>query len=240
MTPNWAAKFLGVGLFFAIVALLFCTLALSRAGCPACLPEFASNGVKLDVLTLELPANGNELRRVLYLGRPFSNAVRDVYAKQMSVDDVFVWLYPAQFVFACFCFVRLTQVKWTRLLLLAASLVMIWAGWLDHGEKQHHLRHIERLRLALQSTGSRRGPCVDGEVGVLRLSSILGGGGLTLGIGDAASLRLNGRATGILCAALFSTFLLVILGWTLGNREIIRWSAVAYSIFPLGLLWGSI
>lgn len=237
MTPNWVAKFIGVGLFSAIVALLLCTLAVSRAGCPACLPEFASNGVKLDVLTLELPANGNELRRAIYLGRPFSRAVRDVYGTQMKVDDVFLWLYPAQFVFACLFFALLTQVKRTRVLLLAAGLVMLWAGWLDHGENSiiclilsDSGAHFNQLAPAVAHVSMEKWVCFGS-------AAFLAAAGLTLVIGDAASLRLNGRATGILCAALFSTFLLVILGWTLGNREIIRWSAVAYSIFPLGLLW---
>ncbi len=236
MTPNWAAKVVRAALFFAIAALLLCALSMSRAGCPACLPEFASNGVKLDVLTLELPANGNELRRVLYLGKPFSRAVRDVYGEQMMVDDVFLWLYPAQFVLACFYFALICEARRSRLLLLAASLLMIWTGWLDHGENSI-------IHAILSDSGSRFNQLAPAVAHVslekwlcFGAAAFLAAAGLLLlRIGGIPSL--TGYAAVVICAALLSTFLLIILGWTIRSRNIIGWSAVVYSIFPLALLW---
>lgn len=210
---------------------------MSRVGCPACLAEFAGNGVKLDVLALELPANGDELRGTLYLGKPFSPAVRGVYDKQTNVDDVFSWLYPAQFVLACLYFVLTSEVKLARLLLLAASLAMIWAGWLDHRENSfiHAIlsdsgSHFNQLAREVSHVSMQKWLCFGG-------AALLAAAGLVLQMGDRRSVGLRKSTAVVLCSALISTFLLIIAGRALGNRNIVGWSVITFSIFPLALLW---
>ena len=235
--PKWAVTFVQVALFFSIVALFAYAVSMSRAGCPDCLEEFASNGVKLDLLALEMPADGNELRGTLYLGKPFSHAVREVYEKQTSVDDVFLWLYPAQFVLACFYFALTAGTKLSRPLLLIASLVMIFAGWLDHRENRF-------IHAILRDSGSHFNQLAREVTQVsmqkwlwFGMAAFLAAVGLVSRMKGGGSKGLTGNASSVLCAALMSTSLLVIVGRALSNRNIVGWSAVAFSIFPLALLW---
>ncbi len=234
---KFATKFVKVALFLAIVALFVCAAYISRVGCPACLAEFAGNSVRLDVLALELPTGGDELRGTLYLGKPFSQTVRDVYAKQTNVDDVFLWLYPAQFVLGCFYFALTSEVKPARLLLLAANLAMIWAGWLDHRENSfiHAIlsdsgSHLNQLAREVSHVSMQKWLCFG-------VADLLAATGLVLQIGDRRPEGLTGSATGVLCAALISTCSLLIVGRSLCNRNIVGWSAIAFSIFPLAMLW---
>jgi hypothetical protein len=210
---------------------------MSRIGCPACLAEFAGNGVKLDVLALELPAGGNELRGTLYLGKPFSRTVRDVYDKQTNVDDVFLWLYPAQLVLACLYFALTGEAKLSRLLLIAASLAIVLTGWLDQRENSliHAIlsdsgSHFNQLARHVSHASMQKWLCFGG-------AALLAAAGLEFQIRDGRSEHLTAGATGVVRAALISTFLLVIVGRALGNRDMVGWSAVAYSLFPLALLW---
>ncbi len=235
--PKWAIKVVKIALLFAIVALFVCGFSMSRAGCPGCLEEFASNGVKLDVLALEMPANGDELRRTLRVFKPFSQTVRNTYEKQTNVDDVFLWLYPAQFVLACFYFALTGGTKLSRLLLIAASLAILVVGWLDQSENVYihaTLRdsgaHFNQLAREVARISMQKWPCFG-------LSAFLAAAGLALRMREGGPNGLSGSATGLLCAALMSTCSLVILGLATGNRSMVGWSAVPFAIFPLAVLW---
>jgi hypothetical protein len=234
--PKWAARATEVALFFVMSALFTCAVYMSRVGCPACLPEFSSNGVKLDVLALELPANGDELRRILYLGKSYSSAVRDVYEKQTKVDDVFLWLYPAQFVLACFYFSLPGLKKASQLLLIAASLAMIIAGWLDHQENSliHAIlkdsgAHLNLLALAVRGVSMQKWL----SFGVAAFLAAVGLALQTHGDGPASFTK---SAVAFVCTILVLVSVLTAVGLA-GNREVIGWSAWAYSLFPVSLLW---
>lgn len=236
-TPKWALKSVEAALLFSIVAWFVCTCHMSRVACPTCLEEFVSNGVKLDVLALEMPASDDELRGTLYLGKPFYGAVRDVYEKQTNVDDVFLWLYPAQFSMACFYLGLIGQAKLSRLLLVAASLAMMLAGWLDHNENSliHAIlrdsgAHFNALAPAVRHVSIEKWLCFGA-------AASLAAAWLALPMRGVGYNGLTWNATALLSATLTSTFLLVLAGWALGNRNIVGWSALAYSLFPLVLLW---
>ena len=214
-----------------------CAAYMTGMGCPPCLPEFASNGVKVDVLALELPAGGDELRRKLYLGKPFSQDVRDVYERQTKVDDVFLWLYPAQFVLACFYFALTGERKVAQLLLIAASLTMIIAGWLDHRENSfiHAIlgdpgAHFDPLATAVKGVSMQKWLCFG-------LAAFLAAAGLSLQTRGGRPGGSTTRVVGVLCAILMLVFTLVMVASAVGNREVIGWSALAYSLFPMVLLW---
>ncbi len=236
-TPKFATKFVKVALFFAIVASFVCATYMSRLGCPACLEGFASNDVKLDVLALEMPADGDELRRSLYVLKPFSQAVRDIYQRQTNVGEIFSWLYPSQFVLACLYFALAGETKLSRLLLIAASLAIVLTGWLDHSENSfiHAIladpgAHFNALAPTVKHVSMQKWLCFGA-------AAFLAAAGLAVQMRDGRSEHPSGNATGVLCAVLISTFLLVIVGRALGNRNMVGWSAVAYSLFPLALLW---
>jgi len=233
---KWAVRAIEVTLFFAISALLTCAVYMSRVGCPACLAEFSANGVKLDVLALELPANGDELRRTLYLGKPYSQAVRDVYEKQTKVDDVFLWLYPSQFVLACFYFALAGERRVSQLLLIAASVAMILAGIFDHQENGliHAIlkdsgAHLNQLAIAVKGVSMQKWLS-------FAAAAFLAAAGLafqTVGDGPKSFTK---SAAPLLYAVLVLVSLLTGVG-AAGNREVIGWSAWAYSFFPITLLW---
>ena len=236
-TAKWAAQAVKVGLFLATLAVLVCAAYMSQVGCPACLVEFASNGVKPDVLALELPAGGDELRRTLYLGKPFSQAVRDIYEKQTNVDDVFLWLYPAQFVLTCFYFTMTGETKLSRLQLIAAAVVMVFAGRLDHRENSfiHAIlrdsgAHFNQLAASVRHASTQKWLCFG-------VAAFLSATGLVLQIRGGGPKGLTKSEAGLLCAILTLVFALVMVGMAAGNREVIGSSALAYSLFPLALLW---
>jgi len=240
---KWAEKAVGAALFLAIVAVMACAGYMSRVGCPACLAEFAGNGVKLDVLALQLPANEDELERTLYLPKPFSKDVRQVYERQTKVDDVFLWLYPAQFVLACFYFALASQTKPGRLLLAAASAAMVVAGIFDHHENAfiHTMVGDSNPRLD-QLAILVRHASIEKWV-FFGSASSLAAAGLVLDIlgrrpiPGIKATGLTENAAMVVCVTLLLVSAPAMAGTATGNREVIRLSGVAYSLFLVALLW---
>jgi hypothetical protein len=240
---DWATRVVKGGLFIAIASVFVSGVHMSRVRCPACLPEFASNGVKLDSLALELPANGDELRWTLYLRKPYSQAVRDVYGRQTNVDDVFLWLYPTQFVLACLYFSLIGGAKVSRLLFIAAGLIMVLAGWLDHRENSfiHAIlmdqgSHFNQLAAAVRPVSMQKWLCFG-------IAALLGATGLAFRLRSDRkhpvdpSQSLTTNALRLLSGSLMLTSFLTIAGWAQNDRTSIRSGALTYSLFLGALLW---
>jgi hypothetical protein len=221
-------------LFLAIMAMFVCAAYMSRAGCPACLAEFANNGVSLDNLALQLPANGDELGRTLYLGKAVSTDVRNTYEKQTDAGDVFVWLYPTQFVLACLYFSMLSKQKASWLVLFAASAVMVFAGLFGHQENVyiHSILkdtggHLDRLAIAVKRASTDKWLCFG-------LASLIAAGALIVQLLSGGQTR---KFVNVSCATLTVVFALVTVGLSRGSRAVIGLGALAYLLFPMMLLW---
>jgi hypothetical protein len=84
------------------------------------------------MIPLELPRNAEELRCALRLGDPRERAQRDLFERLVSLDDVFLWLYPLQLAAAAL-FVGVPGRK--RLAGMTAMVIVI-AGVCDHFENR--------------------------------------------------------------------------------------------------------
>ncbi len=230
-------------LLVAILAVFVSVAYTSRAGCPACLAEFASNGVKLDNLALQLPATGVELGRTLYLGKAVSADVRTAYQKQTAVDDVFLWLYPAQFALMCLYFSMLSRQKASWVLLFAASALMVFAGVFDHQENVYIYSilkdkggHFDQLARAVRSVSTEKWLCFGWAsliAAVALLVQLLSGKQTTL---RGAELPVR-KSANVSCITLMMVFALVVAGLKTGNRDVIGLSALAYLSLLAMLLW---